>query len=253
MRSSNRLVIGATPARGASVAPARPSSGERATIVDLRIEPPVHARLAGGRVLFGASAAGPVGGDDIEIDVAIEPGVAADVGTVGATMVLPSRCGAASRTATAIRVGAGAHLRWRPEPTISVAGSQHTASLVVDLDDAATCHVVEEVALGRSGEASGSFASVLRVERAGWPLVHHAECFGPEQAGAGSVAAGPSAGHLITVVGVGPAPPLEPIVLIENSRWGGRMPIAADVELVTVVAPDRPEALAVCRQLGVEL
>ena len=43
----------------------------------------------------------------------------------------------------------------------------------------ATCRVVEEVVLGRTGEASGDLDLSLRVERDGRLLVHHEERFGP--------------------------------------------------------------------------
>ncbi|MEL6893123.1 MAG: urease accessory protein UreD [Actinomycetota bacterium] len=238
----NRLVLGAGTAAASSgtsaIAPLRHSS-----IVDVRTEPPIVVRHAAGRVLLGASAAGPLGGDDIEIDVAVEPGVAADVGSVGATMVLPGPTGAPSHTRTRIDVGDDAHLAWWPEPMISVAGSRHTAVFEVRLGRGATCCVVDELALGRSCERSGRLTSTLRIERGGRPLAHHSETFGDDQPGAGSVAAGPAAGHVITSVVVGPAAPPGPAAIVGADHWAARLPVGVDAEVVMIVAADRPAAL----------
>lgn len=241
MRSTNRIVLGGSPPSSAGTAALAPA--RRAEIVDVRVEPPVVVRHAGGRVLFGAAAAGPLGGDHIEVDVVVEPGVVADVGTVGATMILPSRTPVPSSTLTTIDLGAGSHLEWRPEPMISVAGSVHRADLRLRLDDSASCRLTEEFALGRTGEPSGALTSGLRVERGGRPLLHHAETFGPEQPGAGSLAANPASGHVIAHLVVGGIEAAPAATIVERDRWSGSFPLDDDTVLVLVIAPDRPAAV----------
>jgi hypothetical protein len=73
--------------------------------------------------------------------------------------------------------------------------------------------VVEEVALGRRGEEAGSLEMEWRVERAGSPLVHHAEHFGPEAPGWGSAVTTGSHRHVLVAIAVGsPCPAASPIV-----------------------------------------
>lgn len=246
MRSDSRIVLGA---RVPAVVGVPAAATSTAQIVDVRTEPPVIAREAGGRVLLGASAAGPLGGDHLGLELVVEASAAADVGTVGATMLLPGRTPAPSSAATLVDVGAGASIVWRPEPTISVVGSVHDASMVVQLAPDATCRIVDELSLGRSGERSGVVTSSIRVERAGRPLVHHAERYGPDLPGAGSSAASPQSGHVVTSIVVGPGALGSVAVDVGEHHWAGRMPLAPDAHLAVAIATDRPEALLLLAQL----
>lgn len=166
-------------------------------------EPPFSIRECDGRVLIAASAAAPLGGDELSLDVDVGPHARGRVGTVASTVVLPGPTGAPSTMTSRCSVGPGAHLDWMGEPTVSVAGSDHTVTTVVHLDDTATCRIVEEVSLGRSGEVSGALRLVLRVERGGRAVLHHDESFGPGVPGfASSVSVG-TARHVLSAVIVG--------------------------------------------------
>ena len=120
--------------------------GPRALPVDIRSEPPFAIRRSGSRVLLVSSAAAPVGGDDLALEIDVEPGAHADLGTVAATMVWPSPTPALSVMTTTVRVGAGAHVLWRPYPMVSVAGSEHLAATTVQLAADATATRVSMVA-----------------------------------------------------------------------------------------------------------
>ncbi|MEM8746553.1 MAG: urease accessory protein UreD [Actinomycetota bacterium] len=229
-------------------------------IVDARCEPPYAVRRAGGRVLVAASAAGPLGGDELDLSIAIDPDAVADVGTVGAAMVMPGATGAPSSSSTRIIVDAGARLDWWPEPTISVADSDHTLATRVRLAADAACTVVEEIALGRSGEVAGHLHVSLRVERDGRPLLHHAESYGPTVPGAGSVVSVGDARHVLTAVIVGAEPTTgasETAVVGATATDGtvlgasaARLALGEDVSVVLVAAPDRPTALDAAARLG---
>ncbi|MEM9039144.1 MAG: urease accessory protein UreD [Actinomycetota bacterium] len=244
-------------------------------IVDARCEPPYAVRCAGRRVLVAASAAGPLGGDEFDLSIAVDPGAVADVGTVGAAMVMPGASGAASSSHTSITVDAGARLDWWPEPTISVAGSDHTLATHVQLAGDAACTVVEEIALGRSGEVAGHLHASLRVERNGQPLLHHAESYGPSVPGTGSVVSVGDARHVLTAVIVGASPArgacenavpetsetdesvsdasvTGEIVLGETvlGTAAARLALGEDVSVVLIAAPDRPAALDAAARLG---
>ncbi len=224
----------------------------RAFASDVRSEPPFAIRRAAGRFLVVGTAAAPVRGDVLELSIDVAPGAVADVGTVAATMVWPGpdpTMSAPSRLTTTIRVGAGAHLTWRPEPTVSIEGSDHIARTLIDLAEGATCEVVEEYSLGRCGEVSGRLVTDLRVVRGGRPLVHHGECFGPSEPGAGSVAGVASARHVLAAIFVG-RPVEESMVVLDDptrpaSRSAAWFPVAVDAGVLLAVGPDRPSVVAV--------
>ncbi len=227
--------------------------GGRDVLVDARSEPPLSVRRTPERILLVGSAAGPVGGDVLDLDVLVGAGARAAIGTAAATLVWPGRpchdgIGARpSRTTTRISVGPDGHLDWRPEPTVSVAGSRHVARAIVDLAAGAAATIVEEVSLGRSGEPSGHIDVELRVARDGRPLVHHTEHLGPDVPGWGGAVHVGAARHLLTavVVGspagaphvrIGPADGLPPDTAVAT------LPVAPDVTVTLAVAPDRPTA-----------
>ncbi|MGA9276115.1 urease accessory protein UreD, partial [Ilumatobacter sp.] len=156
--------------------------------------------------MLAASAAAPLGGDELTLDIDVGAGAHASVGTVASTIVLPGPDASPSSMRTRCAVAAGAHLDWRGEPTVSVRGSDHTITTTVELDASATCRIVEEVALGRTDEVSGRLRLVLRVGRAGAVLVQHAESFGPDVAGAGSLVSVGAARHVLSAIHVGVDP-----------------------------------------------
>lgn len=201
------------------------------------------------RILVVSSAAAPVGGDELAIDVVVGPGATALLGTAAATVVWPGPRGAASSQRTRIVVGDGGHVEWRPEPMVSVIGSVHRTRTDVELIGTATAWVVEETSLGRSGECSGRLDVELRVTRDNAPLVHHVEQLGPDVPGWGSAVHVSSARHLVTGVVVG-SPAGDPLTIVAD-RLGGasaaRFPVAPDVAVMVVVAPDRPTAHTLLR------
>jgi urease accessory protein len=221
---------------------------DRDVVVDQRSASPFSVRQCGDRLLLAASAAAPVGGDELELQVDVGPGATATVGSVAASMVWPGPDGAPSSTATTCTVGAGGHLDLWLEPTISVAGSHHRANTLVRLADGATCRVVEEVVLGRSGEPAGHLEVTLRVERGGLPLLQHAEVFGPDVAGALSSVSVGTARFALAAVVVGPdAGPST--VEVEGRSAAARLPVAADAVVVLAVGPDRPSAVTLLSRL----
>lgn len=221
-----------------SIVVASGGARSRSTLQSSYSEPPFSIRQCGERILVAASAAAPVGGDALSLDVAVLAGARADIGTVASTIVLPGPTGAPSTMSTRCALGANAHLEWVGEPTVSVSGSDHTITMRVDLDETATCRVVEEVSLGRSDEASGRLRLVLRVERGGRPLVHHDETFGPNIAGSGSVVSVGDARHVLSEVLVGVDAGEPRVTMLEGCRVGW-LPVADDVVMMLAVGPNR--------------
>ncbi len=247
MKGSASLTVGST-------------ADGRAFAVDVHAEPPFAIRRAGGRFLVVGTAAAPVRGDVLALSITVAPGARADVGTVAATIVWPGPDDAAvapSTLTTTIRVGAGAHLDWRPEPTVSVAGSDHVAETVIVLDEGATCEIVEQYSLGRSGQSSGRLVTDLRVIRGGRTLVRHGESFGPSQPGAGSVAGVAAGRHVLAAVIVGPTAG-DSIVELTKPADADRLaaawlPVASHAGLALAVGPDQPSVLAAWARIASSL
>lgn len=207
---------------------------------EVRAEAPVSIRRAGGRFLFVSTAAAPVRGDELDVTVAIAPGVRAEIGSVAAMIVWPGPDGAPigppSRTTTRITVGAGAHLEWALEPMVSVVGSDHVARTAVELAAGATCRLVEEYALGRHGEPCGTLATELRITRDGTPLVHHGERFTPG-----------APRHVLAALLVGL--PADPFVHVGGDVHAACLPAAVPgVAVLLAQGHDRPAVLSQVRR-----
>jgi urease accessory protein len=219
------------------------------TIRDVRSEPPYTLRHSGGRLLLVGSSAAPVGGDELRLQLVVEPMSVARVGTAAATIVWPGPHGERSSTRHEFDVGADAHLDWEPCPTVSVAGSDHRSHTLIRLAPGATCRIVEELALGREREPSGMLEASVRIERDGQPIVHHRERFGPEVAGWGSTAAVGQARfvHQEFIVGLDAGGPR---CVVDQTRSAAWLPMAPDVVAVLAVGIDRPSVRAALVELG---
>ena len=174
-------------------------------LTTLRSDPPVTLRATGqGQLHLAASAAGPLGGDEVDLDVEVGPGAVLEVRTVAATVVLPGpHPGRPSVLRQHVSVGPGAEVWWLPQPTVAAAGSDHRTLSRLDL--AATSQLVwrEELVLGRHGEEGGSVLQRLEIDRDGRPLLRTEHAVGPRWAG--SLGPAGTAGHravgLLVVVG----------------------------------------------------
>ena len=123
-------------------------------------------------------AAGPLGGDHLELRVHIGAGATVVFRSVGATMIQPGATGDRSTTDVHVTVGAGASLDWWPEPTVSVAGSDHRTVTLIELAETSVLRWVDELSLGRHNESSGALAMRQRVEIEGRVVVDHETAFG---------------------------------------------------------------------------
>ncbi|MEU6712481.1 urease accessory protein UreD [Nonomuraea sp. NPDC046802] len=137
----------------AAVATALAPDG-RTVVRRLASAPPLTLRQTGPyTVHLVSTAAGPLGGDRLALDLDVAPRTTLELGSVAATLVLPGQ-GESELLVTA-RVGAGATLRFTPEPTVLAAGCAHR--LLVRLTLASDADVLwrEEIVFGRYGEETG--------------------------------------------------------------------------------------------------
>jgi urease accessory protein len=157
-------------------------AGDRTRCTTLRSAPPISLRDTPDGLYLVASGAGPVGGDDLRLEVDVRGAASLVVRSAAASMVLPGPSGAPS----SLRVRARVHgaLRWEPEPTILVAGCDHRATTTITLAAGATLVWRDVVVLGRHGEPTGSLLQRLHVDRAGAPLLRTELPVGPRWPGA---------------------------------------------------------------------
>ncbi|WP_084774760.1 urease accessory protein UreD [Nonomuraea candida] len=166
----------------AAVATARAADG-RTVVSRLASAPPLTLRQTGPHTVHLVStAAGPLGGDRLALDLDVAPHTTLELASVAATLVLPGT-GRSELLVTA-RVGAGATLRFAPEPTVLAAGCDHR--LLVRLDLAADADVLwrEEIVFGRHGEASGRCHARFDATRDGLPVLRQEFTAGDPDLGA---------------------------------------------------------------------
>jgi urease accessory protein len=145
--------------------------GGPASAAVLSSDPPLELRRAADAVYLAQGAAGPLGGDRLELDVEVPAGRWLRVRAVAATLALPSRCGRAARVELRAHVGPGACLDLLLEPVVAADGAW--VELVTDLELAAGARLLwrEEVVLGRYGERGGRVTTRVDVNLDGRPLL----------------------------------------------------------------------------------
>ncbi|WP_344950155.1 urease accessory protein UreD, partial [Actinomadura miaoliensis] len=154
----------------AAVTAERDAQG-RTRCTRLRSDGPLALRETADAVYLVGAAAGPLGGDVLEIDLGVGPGARLAVRSVAATLVLPGD--GVSRLTVRARAGAGAHLDLAPEPTVAAAGCDHRSVTEIALAEDATLRLHEELVLGRHGERPGRLHSRIDVTIGRTPLLRH--------------------------------------------------------------------------------
>lgn len=169
----------------------------------LRVLPPAGAEEVTAYLV--GSTAGPLGGDDLRLDVTVGDRASLVLRSVAATLAHPGPGGGPSTMGTVLDVGRGATLRWLPEPTIAVRGCDHRARTRIRLRAGATLVWRDEVVLGRHGEAPGSILQRLAVDVCGRPLLRSDVALGPRwPASLGPAGAGEGCRAVGTLLVAGP-------------------------------------------------
>jgi urease accessory protein len=156
-------------ARAAVVAAA--DRAGRTRLTTLRSQAPLTLRPTAAAVYLAASAAGPLGGDDLELSIVVGPGAELVLRAVAAAVVLPGT--GASALTLRLSVAAGGRLTVLPEPTVVAAGACHHASTLAEVETGGALLLREEVLLGRHGEPGGRYRGLLRADVGGLPLLRH--------------------------------------------------------------------------------
>lgn len=234
MRATARVVAVATPRGGTA-------------LTTLRSQPPLVLRRCGDEVRLVAAAAGPLGGDDLQLDVTVDAGARLRLAGVAATVAQPARVPAESVMRTTVEVGAGGACTLLPEPLVVADGARHTTTTVVALAAGARLVLREEALLGRHGERGGRLRARLDVTYDGLPLLRQSlELDGeePDTGGAAVLAGARAVGSLLVVDPEWADPARRP------AAWSGAgvavLPLDGPGVLVTALAAD---ALTLRRRL----
>lgn len=189
--------------------------------------PVVVRRTGPSRVHLVHAAGGPLGGDELALDVDVDAGAALAVHSAGATLVQPGAgeaAGAAARWGVRARVGPGGRLHWAPEPAVVADGAALESSLRVELAGDAAATVREVVVLGRHGQRGGRCVAGLDVVVDGAPLVAHVTLLDgadPALCGPAGTAGARAVGTLVCAGAAGPDPAALPAPAGEDAavRW----------------------------------
>ena len=155
-------------ARAAVATRAGPDGGTRITV--LRSDGPLALRATPVGVYLVGAAAGPVGGDDLGLEIDVGPGTTLLLRSAAAALLLPGPHGDASRLRIRARVAAGGRLDYCLQPAVAAAGCDHHATAKVELEPGGVLRWREAIVLGRWGEAAGHCVSRLDVSMAGVAL-----------------------------------------------------------------------------------
>ncbi|MBW0011234.1 MAG: urease accessory protein UreD [Pseudonocardiales bacterium] len=117
-----------------------------------------------------AAAAGPLGGDQLHLEIDVAAGTTLFLREVGSTLLLPGQHADPSTTRTRIHIGSGATFTWEAEPIIAAQGCSHRNDIQITLDDGARLLLRESIVLGRHGEQPGDLCQHLRIRYADKPL-----------------------------------------------------------------------------------
>jgi urease accessory protein len=162
--------------------------GTRLTV--LHGESPLLLRRTGPRTGNGLTvhlvggAAGPLRGDVLRLDIVVGPDADLTIRSVAAQLALPGRAAQPASVLTVrAAVGAGATLRWLPEPLIAAAGCDHRMVTVVDVADGGALLWRDDLVCGRHGEPSGDVRTSTTIRYAGSTLYRHDLAVGPHAPG----------------------------------------------------------------------
>ncbi|WP_433755064.1 urease accessory protein UreD [Nocardia sp. CA-135398] len=117
------------------------------------------------------TAATPLGGDELDIEIVVGAGARLVLRSVAATIALPS-----TRTPLSLahwHFDVAGELDFDPEPMIVAGGAHHHAITEVRLTPDARLRLRERIQIGRTGEHSGGWRGELTADIGDLPLLRH--------------------------------------------------------------------------------
>lgn len=146
----------------------------------LRSEAPLVLRQTPTALYLIGGAGGPLGGDDLALDIDVGAGARLTIRTAAASLAQPGSRPERSHFRVRATVAAGGELCWLPEPLVAVRGCVHEVDATIALAAGARLTWRDEVILGRYRQAPGSVVARTSVELDGWPLLRHELALGAD-------------------------------------------------------------------------
>ncbi|MEU4340892.1 urease accessory protein UreD [Nocardia sp. NPDC023852] len=145
-----------------------------ATLPEIHASGGLSARRTGPHMvhLIG-TAATPLGGDQLDITIAVGPGAELVVRSVAATIALPSVATPLSIGRWHFEIGSGGTLDIDPEPMIVAGGARHHTVTTIRLASDARLRMRERIQIGRAGEDDGWWQGELIADLDATPLLRH--------------------------------------------------------------------------------
>lgn len=209
-------------------------------LVALRSEAPLILRSTPEALYIVGGAGGPLGGDDLTLEISVGSGARLTVRTAAASIALPGAGPSSVRVRAT--VAASGELSWLPEPVVAAQGCVHHMEATVALEGDARLAWREELVLGRHGEPPGSVVSRASVDLDGAALLRHELALGPAHRGAESpaVTAGARAVGSVLLIGPGWDSPAPAIL----SATAAVLPLARSGLQVVALADDASDLRA---------
>lgn len=230
-------------ARARIVAAPDGRGGTRLTV--MHGESPLLPRRTGGpregggaTVHLVGGAAGPLRGDELHLEIEVEPGADLEIRTVAAQLALPGRAHL-PQSRMEITAHVGGSLRWLPEPLIAAAGCHHLAIADVTCSAGGSVLWRDDVVCGRHREPSGSVEMKTLLRYDGSTLYRHDLSIGPDAPGWSGAAVLGDARAFGTIVFAAGDPSLLPTPRSRREPCDvAVMPLAGPGALATAVGPD---------------
>jgi urease accessory protein len=192
---------------------------------------------APGTVYLVGTAAGPLGGDLLDVSVLVRSGARLAVAGVAATLALPGRSGSWAESSVELEVEDGARLDQAMPPLVVCHRARLRTTTRLSLAGSAAVELIEQVVFGRHSEPGGDWIGRTVVDRDGTPVLRATQRSAVLRAapqGSGEVRALVS--RLIVEPGISP-----------DARTSGNAvtcPLAAGGVLMTAIGPSLTAALA---------
>lgn len=218
----------------------------------LRSEAPLVLRETPAALYLIGGAGGPLGGDDLSLDIDVGTGARLTIRSAAAALAQPGLGPGRSRLRVRATVAGGGELRWLPEPLVAVRGCVHETDATVALAADARLTWREELILGRHREAPGSVVARASIDRNGWPLLRHEVALGADHplAGGPAVTAGARAVGSVVVVKpdwTAPAVPLGPTAAVLSLAAPGAALVVALAASASELRRQLDEGTRACR------
>ncbi|HEY6797317.1 MAG TPA: urease accessory protein UreD [Kineosporiaceae bacterium] len=140
----------------------------RTVMARVRTEGAFAARVTGpGQVHLVGTAAGPLGGDEVDVRVVVRAGARLVLRGTAATLALPNRGGEPARLSADLQVEDGASLVQDLPPLVVCHRARLHAETRLTLAGSAAADLTEVVVLGRHGEHGGDWTGRLSADRDG--------------------------------------------------------------------------------------